>query len=268
MQSEHKSQLPAALRGLVDIIESAAGAEIEVQCGVSRIDASSPTAMLGEISLGSPVRITLFCPQGTGAIQRQYPEPYATFCHELLHLRRTFVERIPAIYQIAGMAYGPTENHPRYTAECLQMFSVRGLEMALEHMVIEPQVAEYGIGFVPYFIGVEAWKTVPARPWKHEVLQRWLCMDAWIKTQFLTPDERAREDAERVMERVGLLADARRFTDQLRQLRAAPDGVRAKEAMCLAACAAFRISPADMGLLYHLRPGNNVLRSIPPSAHQ
>jgi hypothetical protein len=57
------------------------------------------------------------------------------------------------------------------------------------------------------------------------------------------------------MERVGLLADARRLTDRLRILRSMPDGVPAKEAMCVAACEAFQIEPSKIGLLYHRKPG-------------
>jgi len=68
--------------------------------------------------------------------------------------------------------------------------------------------------------------------------------------------------AERIMERVGLAADARRLTDRLRILRSMPDGVPATEAMCVAACEAFQIDPFKMGLLYHRKPGANELLSL------
>ena len=255
MEAKIKEQLPGTLRALVDEIETAAGSEIEVRCGVSHSSQSCPGGMAADINFGDPVCITVFCPQGIGATRQPYPTPYAEFCHELLHLRRTFIEKVPAIFQIVGMVYGPVENHPVYEAWLLQTFSVRGLETALEHIIIEPQVSEYGIEHIPCLIGVEAWNTVPSRPWAYEYVQRWACMDAWIKTQFLTPYESARVAAERVMERVGLLGDARRLTDRLRILRSMPNSVPAKEAMCVAACEAFQIEPSKMGLLYHRKTG-------------
>jgi hypothetical protein len=263
METEIKRQLPATLQALVDEIEAAAGAKIEVRCGVTHATACSG-GMAGEINLGDPIRITLFCPQGPEVcnLSTYLAQPYAAFAHELLHLRRTFVERIPALYQIVGMAYGPTNDHPVYTAECLQTFSVRGLEMLLEHIVIEPQIADYGIPYTPNYIDTRAWKTIPPRPWKHEFLQRWFCLDAWIKTQLLQPHEEVRKCAEFPMEKAGLRAAARRLTDRLRILRSMPDGVPAKEAMCVAACEAFGIEPAKMGLLYYQRPGLSYLRQL------
>ena len=266
MESKIKRRLPGTLQALVDEIETAAGSEIEVRCGVAHATAWGPPeaqGMAGDINLGDPVRITLFCPQGPEACNLStFPEPYAAFAHELLHLRRTFVERIPAIYRIVGMAYGPTNDHPVYTTECLQTFSVRGLEMLLEHIVIEPQITDYGIPHIPCYIDTRAWKTIPPRPWKHEFLQRWFCLDAWINTQLLQPYEQVRKCAEFPMEKAGLRAAARRLTDRLRILRSMPDGVPAKEAMCVAACEAFGIEPAKMGLLYYQRPGLSYLRQL------
>lgn len=253
MEPAIKRQLPGPLQLLADEIEGAAGAAIEVRVGVPNPSGFYPQCMSAQIDL-DPVRMTVFCPQGLGVREPQYPELCSAFAHELLHLRRTFVERVPAIYQIAGMAY-----YPSCRDEQIGVYSVCGLESAIEHIVIEPLIAEYGIEHQPDFIRADAWMTVPPRPWRNERLQRWMCMGAWIKTQFLTPDESTRETAERVMERVGLLADARELTDQLRRLRAAANPVRGKELMSLHACAAFEIEPAEMKLFYYRKPAANEL---------
>jgi hypothetical protein len=251
--------LPAPLRALVDEVETAMGTDIllEATGGV-------PKRMCGKLTLSDPVKVTLMFALDPSEVVPCYSSPYAAFCHELLHLRRTFVETVPAIFQIDGMEYEPITDHPVYTSECLEVYSVRGLEMLLEHIVIEPQVERYGIKHQPVFIRPEVWDTIPPLPWKHEALQRWLCMRAWVLTQFHSCD-RTREAAERAMEKLGLLALARHLTGELQWLRDSPDVVEAKEVMCLTACAVLGVNPSKVHLMYHLKPGCNESRSLPHS---
>src|SRR4051812_36969393 len=125
MELQYMRQLTPALRALVDEIETSAGSEITV-----RLVGGVPKPLCGEINLGDPVRMTLISAQDISeTLPPCYPKPFAAFCHELLHLRRIFIERVPSVFQIEGMAYGPTENHPVFTLEALRVFSAVGLDM-------------------------------------------------------------------------------------------------------------------------------------------
>jgi hypothetical protein len=249
--------LPAPLRALVDEIETAMGTEIMLAP-----TGGMPKRMCGKITFNDPVKAVLTYAHDPSEVNPLYPSPYAQFCHELLHLRRTFVEKVPAIFQIDGMEYDPAAANRPFFTTAREVYSVSGLESLLEHVVIEPQVERYGIKHQPVFIGPGTWDTVPPIPWEHHALQRWMCIHSWVQTQFFSCD-RTREAAERAMEKVGLLSLARHLTNELRWLRDSPDVVEAKEVMCLTACAVLGVYPSKMRLLYHLRPGSNEARLLP-----
>lgn len=233
------------------------------------ISFGDPEAKPWNVTVGEPknyaVRVTVTYRDDIADVVPGYPKPYACLVHELLHVRRYLVEKVPAVYCIAGIPQSGRESQDRlFTAPGLGMlFSVQGMEQTLEHIVIDRQVPNYIPDYPPLsFCAPEVWDTVPNKSWKNEFLQRWLCLQEWVKVAFLSSDVRILNRALQVMEQVDLCRDALRFVAQLQCLLHSPDPVKAKEAMALAACEAFHISPAAMMLLYEGKTGKPILQSF------
>ena len=211
MEIEIKRQLPAPLPTLVDEIETAVGVEIEIRQVAAIADllpgpsgALSPPLMAATLMFGPDaqnaqgIRLIVNHTGDITACQRPYSVPYALFCHELLHLRRYIVDRVPII----ATAPEPVKL-PRAAVENM-----------LEHLVIERQLRQYGFDFPLYTVGRQAWDTfvqAEAGVCNLQMLQ------AWTNTQLLNDINHAevRQVAEVVMERAGLLSLLRAFTDKI-----------------------------------------------------
>src|ERR1035437_7831767 len=110
MEAKLKQQLPGTLQVLVDEIETAAGVEIEVGqvAAIAGLlpgpyGGSAPTLRAATLMFGADAKNAQgirFIVNHTGDIAAGQPPhsvPYTGFCHELLHLKRYIVDRVPII---------------------------------------------------------------------------------------------------------------------------------------------------------------------------
>lgn len=274
MEAEFRNALPSSLLTLVDEIETAARAEIIVE-------RDSPErkglTMRSRMTWGRNRSIAIKCSEGPEQTTAAYSDPYAMFCHELLHLRRYLVERVPIVCRVGGMS--DSADLP------MRFFTAIGIEEILEHAIIEPSLKKYGFKSPLNHSIMEFWSGVPgpreadvAPKWNlfgvevpgALVLEggtiptmRWLCMREWVAVQFATNNVGVHRRAERVMERFGMLERAESFTGNLAWLSSSPDQVKAKEGMSLAACMAFHIWPSAMALSYYDDSGCRWEKPIP-----
>lgn len=279
MEQWLKARLPEAVRLLLDEIEAVTHVEIAFkhvpdlwppEAGMSTtISFGNPDSEPWSVHVGEPssdaIHVTVNYRDDIGSSYPYYPKPYGCLAHELLHVHRYLVEKVPILYCIQGIPQSGRESQDRlFTAPGFGMlFSVQGMEQTLEHLVIERQVPNYISGYPPLSLCLrEVWDSVPKKPWKYEFLQRWLVLQEWVKAVFVSSDVAVLKRALEVMEQVDLARDGWRFAAQLHLLLASPDPVAAKQAMALAACQAFRIPPAAMMLLYDGKLGKPIPHSI------
>jgi hypothetical protein len=248
MHSEYRNKLNAPVQALVDEIETAAGGEIVVEhdaalgsdqmAGLNRTDGS----------FGPIIRFRERIAAATGI----HAEPYAVFCHELLHLRRWLVDRVPLV-TIEGLQRIDIATGERLDSGMYQQSRTctdGELDSVLEHLVIEPQLTKYGFR-TPDYRYLKDWWADPAMPSDCicPLVGRWVFMLKWVTTAFLA-DTGIQARATTVMARAGLLADGRQFSNELRWLLASPDPVRAKEGTMLAVCRALQTPPPSIRLWY------------------
>lgn len=250
MDKTYRSILPPAVQLLVDEIEAAAHTEIGIivdpqvgsrmQIEITKVPAS-PVPADSRISLS--VRVLS---SDLAATTRDYNAPFAMFTHELLHLRRFYVDRVPSVCFIAGKPW--SNRDPQST-----VFSCQSLETLLEHIVIEPMVQQYVSGhqYRPH----ANWDSVPKTAAACTIFcggsafeAMWQCLALWIRTCFLDTDADNKKAAEGVMRQLGLLENARALTDLIEQLVKSPDPVRAKAAMVAAVCSALRLPLWSVGV--------------------
>lgn len=265
MESQYYRRLPATLRGLVDEIEDSAHAEIGIELA-SPLEGHPDSTAAANMSWGSAAGLAIRCRGELDTTTPAYPEPFALACHELLHLRRYVVERAPVVYKIDTLP----DTAPHYLQRLL---TPAGIELVIEHSVIERRAHLYGFPFAGHTSARESWRVLAdlhlceaaVRPgvgitiygeripptWgdgRFSAL-RWFLMYEWMNADLLDSDAETRDRAERVLKDVDLLAPARWFTDVLRDPgQCGP--VRAKEHAAVAACIAYDINPSALWLSY------------------
>jgi hypothetical protein len=247
MEAKIKQQLPGTLQVLVDEIETAAGVEIEVGqvaaiAGLlpGRYGGAAPTPMQATLCFGADaknaqgIRLMVNHTGDIAACQRPYTVPYAGFCHELMHLRRYVVDRVPIIVTAPEPVKLPRA----------------AVENMLEHQVIERQHRQYGFDFPLHTVARQAWDTfVQAEVGTCNLA----ILQVWTETQLLNDadvGEEVRQAAEVAMERAGLLSLLRAFSDNVAWLAKSPDVVAAKQAM-VALVYAFFGQPVGDVLMFH-----------------
>jgi len=270
MQPEIKRQLPATLQPLVDEIEAAVHTEIVVQHTPGRIMMRTKYSWSGSVN-----KIVISYGETIADTTEAYLEPYAMLCHELLHVARHFLQRVPIVCAVEGLDDNNTD-------PMRHMFTACGLENALEHVVIEPMLPRYGFGSALHRSTRDFWDSMPKTPEKAATFQPvlggqampiyvgaskrptvfWLLMHEWVKVQLLESNLGIKQRAERVMENLELLAVARCLTDELRWLAKSPDPVQAKLGMVFEACRAYRIPPQAVQLSW-ATGGDREYRQIP-----
>jgi hypothetical protein len=262
MQSEYKDQLPASLKALVDEIEAAYGGEIPVQHAPdlptemavvfgSRERAWSPEFKPPCDSLRLTGLLYKTDLAATGAL---FTVPFAICAHELLHLRRVLVDRVPSVYLIRGIP----QTLPVPQGQPMARMTVAGLENLLEHIVIEPRVQNYVPGYRLRHCVREIWDTIPPKPWASEYEIHWNVMDEWLNVQFQNENTEIKNYAVDAIRRLGWLDEARGVADLMGQIicKTADDSsmaAKGKEGMVLVACAAFRLPLEAVTLLYGLK---------------
>jgi hypothetical protein len=244
MDAQIKESLPAPLQGLVDEIETAGGHEIAVQHAPDLGAVPMLTNLHWE---GCDLKVTIKYRDEIDSVVPAGPVPYSVFGHELLHLRRYLVDRVPMFGRIHDASWQAID-----------------IESMLEHLVVESQLKNYGFDFPISLSSREHWNNIPSKDL--EQARRYVVMDAWTRIQFLTEDpaERAAMEAfaAPIVKQQGLIPEAEYLTDELRWLLASPDPVKAKEAMSLVMCRVCCILP-DLIKLAQYTDGAMVQREIP-----
>jgi hypothetical protein len=184
---------------LVHDIEAFASLEIEVR--------SAPTPSLK--TAASPKAVALMATEMGATLLYREEDNFQSRAalHELLHLRRYWLDLVPQLTPVDD----PHGDKTRIANE---------IENTLEHLVIFPQEAHYG--FDPY-LGVnkrewERWQTYPwvdiNEPWA----RRKTSLLSWLTVDALATDEAVKTLARRYLENEGLLEEAENFSDKIQRL--------------------------------------------------
>ncbi len=183
------------------------------------------------------------------------PKPYAGVYHELLHLHRYFVQRVPAIDRINGMwrVEAPASvTNPEQLAAIAAIdrhCSAHGLEMALEHVVIDKLLSEAFECEVSRSSLVEWDAMVPDLQSINHV-QRWGCMLEWFASEFSCTDQAVKLLASQVMDQLGILGKTQCLATTIRELMTMPDPVEVKEGMVVETFDTFGLPLPDLRLIY------------------
>lgn len=225
MEQTFLRRLNADIRRLVEEIEAFAGTEIEVRPAPAptRPGEREPKAA---VLIASEHRATLLCRTD------QEPPPQAVL-HELLHLQRYWVERVPQFVPAAD----PDGEKTKIAHE---------VENALEHLIIIPR--EAGYGFNPY----PAWNERAranwgAYPWP-AVTEAWARRKhgllSYLTTSFLVTDAQLKRLADEALAAERLLLEAQKFSQRITRV------LTSKE-RCLSTAVRFlRIPREDAAMAY------------------
>ena len=229
------------VQALVRDIETFASTEIEVRL------APTPSSK----AAASPKAVALMATEkGATLLYREEDEFRSRAAlHELLHLRRYWLDRVP---QLAALD-DPQGDKTRIANE---------IENTLEHLIIFPQ--EAGYQFDPS-VGINAgerqrWQSYPwaniNEPWarRKPALLSWLTVDA------LVTDEAVKRLARRYLQDEGLLEEAENFADKIQRLK------NSKE-RCLATVVRFLQIPRHEAEMIYLDVKNKKLVRTPVPEH-
>lgn len=225
MRQDFLQRLNADSQRLVEEIETFAGTEIDVQA------APTPT----QPTERQPKAVALIASeQGATLLYRSEQEFDAqAVLHELLHLQRYWMERVPQFIPVAD----PNGEKTKIANE---------IENALEHLIIIPR--EAGYGFNPYPAWNEKargnWRAYPwpdvTEPWarrKHSLL-------SYLTTSFLVTEAEIKQLADESLTQEALLLEAQKFSKKITRV------LTSKE-QCLGTAAKFlRIPRNDAAMAY------------------
>lgn len=199
MEKVFLEKLGADLQGLVKEIEDFGATEIQVR----------PTPAPASESTQSPKPVMLVASeQGATLLCRDVNNlrPQSVL-HELLHLRRYWIDFVPQILPVDDLDGEKTK-------------LANQIENTLEHIIIIPKEREYG--FEPDASYRETskrnWETYPwpniDEPWA----RRKNCLLNWLTTYFLVQDQAIRQSAERCLKQEGLLGEAENFAHKIERV--------------------------------------------------
>ena len=197
MQEKYLSILSPAVRAFVQSVEADAGVQVTVAedaelnnrgthgQGILRVAIEADCVLLGAPTNG-------YFPEG--AVR-----------HELLHVRRLLVEKVPRLV-LAGHAN---------LNELLEI-ALTGLDNELEHLVIVPEELE------AHPERREHWEAIVARVWSSDIPlafnqldQRISALTQWAFLAHVLPDSPRRALAEKFLDSHGWRQDAQNFTTEL-----------------------------------------------------
>lgn len=123
--------------------------------------------------------------------------------HELLHIYRYWVEKIPRLIPVSN-----DNNNWGITS---------GIENDLEHLIIVPKEADYG--YEPYshwnYIVSANWSKYPWPDMTAPFARRRNCLLSWLYCANLVTDQKVREHVKACLENEGLFAEAERFRKKI-----------------------------------------------------
>ena len=167
--------------------------------------------------------------------------------HELLHVQRYWVEGVPQVMPIKDAP----DNNWGVTSE---------IENCLEHQIIVPREADYGIEPYSYWNRTEEilWERYPWPDISEPFARRKVCLLGWLSVCRLVTDERVRSHAEFCLHEEGMLAEAERFRKKIFKT------IHHKPSALSAAVRFLRIPRKDVLLVYmDVRNRQRVAKKIP-----
>jgi hypothetical protein len=244
MQPEFRDRLPANVLALVDKIEAGAGQEIRVQRGGYPVPADDayPDAMAASVT------------EHAATVFFRSPEAFSVdgAVHELLHIERYWLERVPQILPVAAA----------FDADRVSITS--SIENCLEHMVIVPQEANYDVERLAYWNKALAgiWGRHPwpdlTEPWA----RRKNCLLGWLATAHMGSDEAVKTLAATALQAEGQWVEAQKFAAKVSSQMAAND-----KAAALATVVRFLKIPIDQVELVTLYPRTKQRKVEKVAAH-
>jgi hypothetical protein len=241
MESSFLEKLGTEIQRLVEEIEKFATTEIQVR----------PTPTPTSESAQSPKAIALIASQhGATLLCRDVGDfqPQAVL-HELLHLRRYWVDFVPQILPV---------DDP--DGEKIKLASQ--IENTLEHLIIVPQEHEYG--FESYAFYAEAtrknWQAYPwpaiSEPWA----RRKNCLLTWLTTRLLVSDPAIERLARKCANEEGLLTEAEKFSGKIGR-------VLGSKEQCISTTIRFLQIPRHEATMAYLDIKSQKVMRKPISAH-
>lgn len=216
--------LPPAVRALLDEIESFAGQVVRFEKNPFPISQTNPNPLAPALACNNvSARVML----REGSLQDAQG-----ILHELLHLRRFWVDGIPQLV-------------PKVDNE--GNWGVTGsVENDLEHLVIVPREADYGFDPYPYWNATltENWARYPWPEMTNKWARRKNLLLGWLSVAKICNDQALEEHARACLAKEGMLAEAQRFVTRVS--KALPDKAKALAEVV----STLRIPRDDVRLLY------------------
>lgn len=195
MHTFFKAQLPSDIAALVERIESFATREIAVEVDTRPVSPTSPNpdSLIARVT---PTEAAIL-------LRSREIFPPHDVLHELLHIERMWVERVPQLVPI----------HPHNTRRMI----ATDIENALEHLVIVPREANYGFDPYPYWNETSRrnWAEFPWPAMNDPWWRRKACLLGWLTVFYLVNDPEIKTHVEGCLRKEGLLDEARRFSTRI-----------------------------------------------------
>jgi hypothetical protein len=218
-------RLSADTQRLVREIEEFACSEIELRA------APAPSSQ----AAGAARAVALFASESGATLLYRGEEEFQTppVLHELLHLRRYWIDYVPQLVPTADPQGDKTK-------------IANQIENAIEHLIITPQEARYG--FDPYAsLNETARHNWQAYPW-NDITESWarrkMCLLSWLTTRLLVGDQGVRALARECLQKEGLLEEAENFAAKIERSRSSKE-------RCISTTIRFlRIPRAETEMIY------------------
>jgi hypothetical protein len=225
MQQAFLQRLNTETQDLVREIEAFASSEIELRA--APVPSSHAAAGARAVALiASETGATLMY---RGEEEFQTP----AVLHELLHLRRYWIDCVPQLVPVADPQGDKTK-------------IANQIENTLEHLIITPQEAHYGVD--PYAsLNDTARQNWQAYPWS-DITENWarrkMCLLSWLTTRLLVSDDSVEALARGCLQKEGLLEEAENFATKIERSRSSKE-------RCISTAVRFlRIPRAEAEMIY------------------
>lgn len=225
MEKGFLEKLGVEIQRLVQEIENFAAAEIRVSA------TPAPSSKSGQ----SPKTLALMSSEMGATILYRDTEDFRSqaVLHELLHLRRYWIDFVPQILPV---------DDP--DGEKIKL--ANQIENTLEHIIIAPQEAAYGFdSYGPYSETTKkTWEDYPWLAINEPWARRKNCLLTWLTTSVLVEEPGIRDLAEQCLEKEGLLTEAQNFSEKI-------EHVLSSKEQCISAAIRFlQIPRQEVAMVY------------------
>jgi hypothetical protein len=222
VQQAFLQRLSAEAQRLVREIEEFASSEIELRAP--------------PVPPGQAVRaVALIASESGATLFYRSEEDFQTpaVLHELLHLRRYWMDCVPQLVPVAD----PQGERTKIANQ---------IENTLEHLIITPQEARYG--FDPYTnLNETARQSWQGYPWS-DITESWarrkMCLLSWLTTRLLISDDGVKALAWECLQKEGLSEEAEIFASKIERWKGSKE-------RCISTAVRFlRIPRAEAEMIY------------------